>query len=379
MKTQLTVFLILSSYLAFSQNPIADFQVNINHKCGYATTEFINNSVNADTFLWDVNGTGHYIETYEPKGSNIGIDQKWIVTLIAKQNGLSDTLSKEVEIFNSKVLFDTILYGISAYAPFTVGFTNLSEIREGDTMTYQWDFGDGSQSIDDTPAHTYELPNTYYATLTGTNSKGCELSYSDYIIVKDTAQKGEFEFINSSCISESETSPCGYDKHYMLTNDSLIVYGYYYGNCGTHKTATVRYDGDTVKIKTWEVGPMTTCSCGYCFEIIISNITKDSSIVTFNGAQILTELTNILEQNIENSLIKIFPNPVTDYLTIKIGGGDLYYFEFKIFNTGGQMIKTGKLNSENKIELKDIESGFYLLKVYDKSKNKELITRFIKE
>jgi PKD repeat protein len=379
MKTQFTVFFIFSSYILFSQNPIADFQVNIDFKCGYATTEFINNSVNADTFLWDVNGTGHYIETYEPRGSNIGIDKKWIVTLIAKKNGLSDTISKEVEIFNSKVQFDTILYGISAYAPLTVGFSNLSEIRESDTLTYQWDFGDGTQSTDDIPEHTYELPNTYYATLTGTNSEGCELSYSDYIIVKDTAQKGEFEFINSSCISESEASPCGYDKHYKLSNDSLIVYGFYSGNCGTHKTATVRYDGDTVKIKTWEVGPLTTCSCGYCFEIIIPNITQDSSIVTFNGAQISTELTNILEQNIENSLIKIFPNPVTDYLTINIDETDLLYFEFKIFDTGGRIIKTGNLNRESQIELKDIESGFYLLNVYDKSKNKELITRFIKE
>ncbi|RPJ23944.1 MAG: hypothetical protein EHM25_14935, partial [Nitrosopumilales archaeon] len=133
MKTKLTLFLIFSSYIVFGQNPIADFQVNIDYKCGYATTEFINNSVDADTFLWDINGTGYYIETYEPRGSNIGIDKKWIVTLIAKQNGLSDTLSKEFEIFNTKIKFDTILTDIFGYAPLTVGFSNVSEIREGDT------------------------------------------------------------------------------------------------------------------------------------------------------------------------------------------------------------------------------------------------------
>lgn len=379
MKTQLTLFMIFSTYIVFGQNPIADFQINIDYKCGYATTEFINYSVNADTFLWDVNGTGYYIETYEPRGSNIGIDKKWIVTLIAKQNGLSDTLSKEVEIFNTKVNFDTTLSDIYGYAPLTVEFSNMSEIRDGDTITYQWDFGDGTQSNEDSPEHTYDLPNTYYATLTGTKSDGCELSYSDYIIVKDTAQKGEFEFIKSSCISESETSPCGYDKHYKLLNDSLTVYGFYYGNCGTQKTATIRYDGDTVKIKTWEVGPLTTCFCGYCFEITIPNITQDSVVVKFNGLTISSGLTNILERNFENSSIKIFPNPVNDYLILDIEEINFKHLEFKIIDIEGRIIKTGKLNGESQLELKDIESGFYLLHISDRSENKKYVTRVIKE
>jgi len=379
MKTKLTLFLTFSSYIVFGQNPIADFQVNIDYKCGYATTEFINNYVDDDPFLWDIHGTGYYIETYEPRGSNIGIDEKWIVTLIAKQNGLSDTLSKEFEIFNTKIKFDTILTDIFGYAPLTVGFSNVSEIREGDTITYQWDFGDGAQSNEDTPEHTYDLPNTYYTTLTGTKSDGCELSYSDYIIVKDTSQKGEFEFIKSDCISESETSPCGYYKHYKLINDSIIVYGFYTGNCGTQKTATIGYNGDTVKIRTWEVGPLTTCSCGYCFEITIPNITQDSVIVTFNGVTIYSELTIISQQNFENISIKIFPNPVNDYLTINIEGIDSKNLEFKIIDTNGQIIKLGILNGEFQVELKDIESGFYMLYISDRSENIKYVTRFIKE
>lgn len=379
MKAQLTILLTFSTYIVFSQNPIADFQVNVDYKCGYAKTEFINKSVNADTFLWDTNGIGNFIETYEPRGSNIGINMKWIVTLIAKQNGLSDTLSKEVEIFNTKVIFDTTLSSISDYAPLLVGFSNLSEIREGEIITYQWDFGDGTQSNEDTPEHTYVLPDTYYVTLTGTKSDGCKLSYSNYIIVKDTAQKSEFNFINSSCISESETSPCGYEKHYKSLKDSLIVYGFYSGNCGTQKTATIRHNGDTVKIKTWEVGPLTTCSCGYCFEITIPNITQDSVNVIFNGLTISSELTNILEQNFENSSIKIFPNPVNDYLTINIDGIDLKYFKFKIIDSEGRIIRTGKLNGEFQLELKDIESGFYILNISDRSKKEEYITRFIKK
>ncbi len=41
MKTHLIFLLILISYKAFSQNPIADFEVNIDYQCGYATIELI--------------------------------------------------------------------------------------------------------------------------------------------------------------------------------------------------------------------------------------------------------------------------------------------------------------------------------------------------
>jgi PKD repeat protein len=263
MKTQLTLFLIFNTYIAFSQNPIADFQVNIDYKCGYATPEYINNSVNADTFLWDVNGTGHYIETYEPRGSNIGIDKKWKVTLIAKQNGLSDTLSKEVEVFNTKIKFEKKIADTNLFTPLSVDFINTSEIREGETVTYSWDFGDGLSSTQINPIHIFESPNTYYLTLTGTISNGCELSYSDYVIVKDTAQKGEFDYIICDCSGIT----CDYGKNHIIErytyiinelaerSDSIIFSGIMVQNCCTEKTATLREKNDTVFIRTWEVGP----------------------------------------------------------------------------------------------------------------------------
>lgn len=376
MKTQLILVMLFSAYLAFSQNPIADFEVNVDYKCGYATTEFINNSENADVFLWDVRGTGYFIEVYEPVGSNLGGRRTWTVTLIAKQNGLSDTLSKEVEVFNSMVQYEMSALDTNSYAPFTVEFLNTSEVREGDDLIYQWDFGDGTQSDEINATHTYDLPNTYHITLIGTKSDGCELSYSDFVIVKDTSQRGEFEFLTTDCLDEFETPPCGYDKHYKLIHDSLIVYGFYYGNCGTQKTATVRYSGDTVKIKTWEVGLLATCSCGYCFEIAIPNITNDSTIVTFDG-DILQSATNINEQEIEKASIIIFPNPAHNYITLNIENVDLNDFEYKILNVIGQVLKVGKLNGESQIELGDIEKGVYILRV--SNENNEYLTRFIKE
>ena len=85
MKYILTLlFLTFWSYFSFCQNPVADFEFHVDYKCGYATTEFINKSTNADTFLWDKLGNGYFTEIYEPRGSNMTLNKKWIVTLIAK-------------------------------------------------------------------------------------------------------------------------------------------------------------------------------------------------------------------------------------------------------------------------------------------------------
>ncbi len=38
----------------------------------------------------------------------------------------------------------------------TAVFVNSSRDPDGDGLTYKWDFGDGSESTETNPAHTYE-------------------------------------------------------------------------------------------------------------------------------------------------------------------------------------------------------------------------------
>lgn len=374
------IFLIHIGFRIYSQNPVADFEVNIIYKCGYATTEFKNNSINADTFLWDDNGSGYFKETFEPRGTNIEVNKSWIVTLVAKGNGLSDTLSKEVEILNTKIRFDKTFADTNLYAPLNVNFINQSIVREEDTLSYTWDFGDEQQSNLESPSHTYIIPGTYFVTLSGIKTDGCELVFFDYVIVKDTAQKGEFEFItpDCACVGEFEAPPCEYDKYYKQRNDSLLIYGFYSGNCGTYWTATIRYYGDTVKIKTWEVGPLATCSCGCCFEIVIPNITQDSVIVMFNNEIVLSSLTNIPNQNIPNAGLRIIPNPVNDYLTFYIQGITVSDCEYIIMDMNGKIIQKGLINKKNQIKLRNIETGTYLIYVRKIIDNKIFVTKFIK-
>jgi PKD repeat protein len=56
--------------------------------------------------------------------------------------------------------------------PLKVQFTASVEEENGGPFTYKWDFGDGGNSTDQNPVHTYEKVGEYTATLTVNDQKG---------------------------------------------------------------------------------------------------------------------------------------------------------------------------------------------------------------
>ncbi|MBT32880.1 MAG: hypothetical protein CMO01_24755 [Thalassobius sp.] len=64
-----------------------------------------------------------------------------------------------------------------------ISFTNSSAAADGGTLTYQWDFGDGNQSVNASPTHEYTAPGVYAVTLTATTEKGASETFTDSLIV----------------------------------------------------------------------------------------------------------------------------------------------------------------------------------------------------
>ena len=56
--------------------------------------------------------------------------------------------------------------------PLKVQFSASVEEEEGGPFTFHWDFGDGKNSAEQNPMHSYDKIGEYTATLTVTNSKG---------------------------------------------------------------------------------------------------------------------------------------------------------------------------------------------------------------
>jgi len=157
-------------------NAVSQFQTFYTPQCSPAPANFINNSINADSFTWnfgdgspesnDVNAS-HQFE-------NTGLTlETFTVTLIAYTAfGCNDTSTVNISVF-PEPNFDFSLADDTACSPFEVQFPLVSG-----AISYYWTFGDGTISTSPSPAHTYGnntlVPITYSAELVGTSAFGCQ-------------------------------------------------------------------------------------------------------------------------------------------------------------------------------------------------------------
>lgn len=75
--------------------------------------------------------------------------------------------------------------------------------------------------------------------------------------------------------------------------------------------------------------------------------------------------------NLEHS---VYPNPATDYLTLKVEEVELSTLKFQLFDMQGKLIKSSKLTSNiTTIKLENLPASTYLLKVSD---NQKLVKTF---
>ena len=77
----------------------------------------------------------------------------------------------------------------SGVVPLTVAFSAAgSEDPDGSILSYDWDFGDGSNGTGVGPSHEYTLPGEYLATLTVTDNQGASTSNAVPIVVSPVNQ-----------------------------------------------------------------------------------------------------------------------------------------------------------------------------------------------
>ena len=73
-------------------------------------------------------------------------------------------------------------YPIVGKAPLEVNFTDQSAVG---IISWEWDFGDGSKSLEQNPSHTYANIATYAVSLTVTDILGLKDTYSKTITLRD--------------------------------------------------------------------------------------------------------------------------------------------------------------------------------------------------
>ncbi|MFJ5801678.1 PQQ-dependent sugar dehydrogenase [Streptomyces decoyicus] len=77
----------------------------------------------------------------------------------------------------------------SGQAPMQVKFSSTASDADGGTLTYAWNFGDGTTGTGAAPGHTYQKNGTYTATVTAKDPAGRTGSADVHLVVGNTAPK----------------------------------------------------------------------------------------------------------------------------------------------------------------------------------------------
>ena len=83
----------------------------------------------------------------------------------------------------------------------TIDFDNVSTIPEGGSPTWEWDFGDGGTSTDESPSHTFATAGTYSVRLVGVNDLSCN-DTALYEVIVYPLPIADIEFIAGGLSSE---------------------------------------------------------------------------------------------------------------------------------------------------------------------------------
>ncbi|HEY0432451.1 MAG TPA: PKD domain-containing protein, partial [Chitinophagaceae bacterium] len=170
-----TLFLFPVS--ASSQGPVANFSSNVTAGCAPLVVNFTDQSGGSPTsWSWDF-GNGQ-LSTAQNPVVNFANPGTYTVRLIVKDSaGIDDEIKTDyITVYGPPSAAFTANLTTSC-APASIQFTDLATSPAGSSVaSWQWDFGDGTTSTDQSPAHTYANTGFYTVSLIITNSNGCKSS-----------------------------------------------------------------------------------------------------------------------------------------------------------------------------------------------------------
>ncbi|MBP7809635.1 MAG: PKD domain-containing protein [Bacteroidia bacterium] len=157
--------------------PTAAFTVSPLSGCPTLTVNFTNGSANATSFLWDFGTTPTFTSNatnpvFNYTNSTASAISPTITLIAMTGAGCSDTATQSINVFPKPIASFTV-NTTPGCSPLALTFTNTST----GALNYNWDFGDGNNSILTSPVHTYTnatlFAQTFTVQLIATNSNGC--------------------------------------------------------------------------------------------------------------------------------------------------------------------------------------------------------------
>ena len=264
-------------------DPTADF---ITHNvCEDDSMIFANLSVissGALSYSWDF-GDGVGFSTVEEPVYLYDVAGDYRVTLAVESDfGCVDTMTRKVTVY-PKPGFKAVTGNEVCFGDTIFFRSNDWVVQSVDIVSYFWDFGDGSVSVNPNPVHLYNQPGAFVVTLTLTSADGCRNSLTETVVVRDLPD-AEIRPFGPVVICDGDelvlSAPTG-NTAYLWSNDSttqeitVTETGTYCVTVTlTYNTATC-INTDCIDITVWSLpeasaGNDTTISLGYSVQLTAS-------------------------------------------------------------------------------------------------------------
>ncbi len=171
--------------------PVADFTVDDSATCVNNAVQFTDLSVSDTTLVtwdWDF-GDGNTSTQRNPNHTYTATGLYTVTLRVTDVEGCEGVVVKTDTVHvlpgPTPSFAGSTLQGC---APLTITFTNTTVTNGSPIVNWNWDFGDGGNSIFTNPQHTFTTPGTYTVTLYATDSKGCTNPYSVTVTVFSVPQ-----------------------------------------------------------------------------------------------------------------------------------------------------------------------------------------------
>jgi len=227
MKTKLTLFALglMIAFMSCKKEealPVSTFTFTVNSTKAPVTASFINNSQNADTYLWNFgDGTSsaekNPVHVYTTQG-------QYTIALEAKSgSGNTNSSVQYITVLKPDEPLPAVSFSFtvnSQYAPCIATFTNNTT----NAVSYSWNFGDGNSSTDKNPTHTYANQGQYTVTLEATNADGKTASANMAI----TVQKANLPLpvVDFTFTGNTAFAPCLVTFNNLTTNAVSYVWNF---------------------------------------------------------------------------------------------------------------------------------------------------------
>ncbi len=263
--------------------PRSNPNFSVNDDCLNKTLIFTDSS-QGNVIAWQYDfGDGSVFSGTQNSNHNYSLPGTYNVQLKTMTNfGCIDSVSKPIEIFPlpSPSFFptDICLYDSAI-------FQDSSNISAGTITGWSWDFGDGSSSSSQNPAHKYSFSGTFSVQLVPTSDKFCN----------DTLVKNiQIYYLPDAGISAANT--CIYNKaefydQSTITNDSITAWYWNFGDgLGNSTDTNPSYQFANEGLYTVKLSVTSNFGCSDSDSIIITIYPKpaasfsDSNVCLYSTA-----------------------------------------------------------------------------------------------